>query len=214
MENKETFIPHENDIRTPSKGGSILFFVSLVLFLASLGIGGFSYIKRISIEKKVSSYGETLSKSKERFNTGVPVRTIEQFDIRLRSAESLVAKHKSFAQLFSLIERITLKDVQFTSFSYNEINNTRRNVVRLIGRASDYKTIAEESEQFSLDEEAKRYITDVVFSNLDLEDSKNSSLIKFEIEFTVDPELLLYSRIFVPTNIINQQRDIPNIKNQ
>ncbi len=84
--------------------------------------------------------------------------------------------------------------MQFTSFSYSD--GSPKNSIKLTGRAPDYKTIAEESEQFSNDPDARRYFTDIVFSNLTLDksDKDNAGLINFDVTMHVDPELLLYSR--------------------
>lgn len=202
MEVKNTFIPHETNKKQSSSFGSVVFVLSIGVFIATVSISLVSYLLRTSLSSQINSYQESLSKAKVRFNEGVPVHTIEEFDKRLRASRDILAKHKSFTGLLSLVERITLKNVQFTSFSYLEADSTRKNVVRLIGRAPDYKTIAEQSEQFSLDEEARRYITDVVFSNLEL-DKKGTGLITFEVSMLVDPEFLLYSKYISSENILD-----------
>ncbi len=204
MESNHTFVPHESSKKRSSSFGSVLFVLSIGVFVVVLAISGFSYILRKSITSQIASYQESLIKAKERFNQGVPVHTIDEFDKRLRAGRDILAKHKSFTGLLGLVERITLKNVQFTSFSYMESDSNRKNVVRLVGRAPDYKTIAEQSEQFSLDEEARRYITEVVFSNLEL-DKKGTGLITFEVSMVVDPEFLLYSRY------VNNEDDLTNV---
>lgn len=219
MDNQTTFIPHENTQKTAGSGSKILLITSLVIFAAALIVFVGAYFLRQSELAKLSSYQESLDRSTERFSEGLSIHAIEEFDTRLRASKDLLARHKSFTGLFMLIERITLKNVQFISFSYNEIDNNKKNVVRLVGRAPDYKTIAEESEQFSIDEDARRYITNVVFSNLSV-DTKDTGLISFEVTFTVDPEFLSYSRylnLSLPalTNEKSSPRDAaPVIRNQ
>ncbi len=220
-----TFIPHESKRRTSTTFGSVMFVLSIGVFVVVLGVAGFTYFLRTSLDSQIGSYQDSLNKAKERFNQGLSVRTIEEFDKRLRASRDILSKHKSFTGLLNLVERITLQNVQFTSFSYMEADSTRKNIVRLVGRAPDYKTIAEQSEQFSLDEEARRYISDVVFSNLNL-DTKDTGLITFEISMTVDPEFLLYSRYVNPVNTGSNMDEVitgvdtssrntnPNIRNQ
>ncbi len=188
-----TFIPHEEDTNSSTPFGNVLFIISIIILILSIALGAGAYLFRKNQESQTKKQEEALTRSKERFSTGIPIRTLQQFDLRLRTSKELLSKHKSFTGLFNLIERITLKDVQFTSFSYNETDNLKKNVVKLSGRAPDYKTIAEQSEQFSNDEEAKRYITDVIFSNLSV-DIKDTGLVTFEVTFQVDPEFLLYNR--------------------
>ena len=194
MENpNNTFIPHVEKTKTKARLGSVMFVFSILIFVVAISVAGVSYFMRINSSTQLVSYKQGLDRSRVRFSEGLPIRSIEEFDKRLRAGRDLLSRHKSFTGLFNLVERITLTNVQFTSFTYTELDNTKKNTVRLIGRAPDYKTIAEQSEQFSLDPDARRYITDVVFSNLSV-DPKNENLITFEIVFTVDSEFLLYNR--------------------
>jgi hypothetical protein len=221
-QNINTFIPHESKSKaTNARFGSVLFVVSIGFLLVAGVAGVMSYLARTASGAQLKSYQDSLERSRQAFNTGLPIRSIEEFDKRLRASRDIMSKHKSFEGLFSLVERITLTNVQITSLSYTENDNTKKNVVRVVARAPDYKTIAEMNEQFSIDEEARRYITDVVFSNLSV-DTKGSNLISFEIMFTVDPEFLMYSKYIEPTtggedsnDVVNSARnDSPNIKNQ
>ncbi len=218
-----TFVPHEN--KSSSDGlGNWVVVISIIIFVLSIAIGGGSYFLRKNQEVKTKKHEDTLTRSKERFESGIPIRTLQQFDLRLRSAKELLSKHKSFAGLFPLIEKITLKDVQFTSFTYNDVDNGKKNSVQLIGRAPNYKAIAEQSEQFSNDEEARRYITDVVFSNLSV-DPKNNDFVNFEVRFQVDPEFLVYNRYItlpntkidlqnIPDDNITGRKGAPNVQNR
>lgn len=216
MPENTTFVPHETKSTSKAAGNFLLFF-SIAIFVGALVFAGGAYFLRVRADAQIASYQASLDRANERFSEGVPIRSIEEFDIRLRAARDILAKHKSFTGLLGLIERITLKNIQFTSFSYTEIENNKKNVVRLVGRAPSYKAIAEQSEQFSLDEEARRYVTDVVFSNLSI-DTKDTGLITFEVMFTVDPEFLAYSRYLQPMVPITQSpaspRDAAPIRNQ
>lgn len=191
-QDSNTFIPHENKVKTNVQFGGALLVLALIVFLVAVVVAGMAFILRRNSTVQLLNYQKSLDMSRGRFSEGLPIRNIEEFDKRLKASRDLLSRHKSFSGLFGLIEQITLKNVQFVSFSYSEVDNTRKNVVRLTGRAPDYKTIAEESEQFSLNADARRYITDVVFSNLSVDQKTN--LISFEVMFTVDPEFLLYQR--------------------
>ncbi len=220
-QDNNTFIPHENKAKVQAQFGGALLVLTLIVFVVAVVIAGMSFVLRKNSETQLVTYKNSLDASRNRFSEGLSIRTIEEFDKRLKASRDLLGRHKSFDGLFGLIEKITLKNVQFVSFSYLEMDNTRKNVVRLTGRAPDYKTIAEESEQFSLDSDARRYITDVVFSNLSVD--QKTGLISFEVMFTVDPEFLLYRR-YVTDNTITDVIDadtvdsartsVPNIKNQ
>ncbi len=218
---ENTFIPHDDRVKPRVGVQSTLVILCIGIFTLSIFAAGAAYLLRKNEEAKTLRYEEALNRSKERFSTGLPIRTLQEFDTRLRSVRDLLSRHKSFTGLFTLIERVTLKNVQFVSFSYTQVDGGAKNLVKLIGRAQDYKSIVEQSEQFSQDEEARRYITDVVFSNLSV-DSKNGNMITFEIMFQVDPEFLTYNRyLTLPVALLggtdtrSSPRDaVPNIQNQ
>lgn len=221
-QNTNTFIPHDaKNKTTDARFGSVLLVVSVGFLIVAAVVGIMSYLARTASNAQLASQQESLERSRQAFNTGLPIRSIEELDKRLRAAKDIIAKHKSFTGFFELVERITLSKVQITSLSYVESDNTKKNFVRIVARAPDYKTIAEMNEQFSIDEEARRYITDVIFSNLSV-DTKGNNLISFEMTFTVDPEFLLYSRYIkqdstagVIENTVGSVRNVsPNIKNQ
>lgn len=217
--NNKTFIPHENTNTTSSKLGNLFFFISLFLFIASLVVAGVAFIMRKNAEKSLLTYQETLLNSEKKFKEGLPVHTIQELDKRMRAAKDILNKHKSFTGFFALIERITLKNVQFIKLSYSSLDSNKNNTVTMVGRAPDYKTIAEQSEQFSRDDESRRYLTDVIFSNL-LADTKDTGLISFEVTFNVDEEFLNYNRYIIKQDITGvnnptSPRDaVPNIKSQ
>jgi hypothetical protein len=221
-QNTNTFIPHDaKNKTTDTRFGSVLLVVSIGFLMVAVVVGIMSYLARTASNAQLLSQQESLERSRQAFNTGLPIRSIEELDKRLRAAKDIIAKHKSFIGFFELVERITLSKVQITSLSYVESDNTKKNFVRIVARAPDYKTIAEMNEQFSIDEESRRYITDVIFSNLSV-DTKGNNLISFEMTFTVDPEFLLYSRYIkqdsaagVVENTVGSVRNVsPNIKNQ
>lgn len=222
-----TFIPHDNTKKTGSNRlGNFLLFFTIIIFIVAIIFAFLSYVLRQKEEKQIATYEEALNNSQQRFASGLSINTFKQLDTRLSASRELLGKHKSFKGLFSLVEQLTLEQVQFTSLSYSSIDNTQSNLVKLIGKAPDYKTIAEQSEQFSKNEEAKRYITNVVFSNLSLAKEGRNDIV-FEVSFQVDPEFLSYNRyldlsskntvIEIPeeTNTTSSSRiNSPNIKNQ
>lgn len=207
-EQTRSFIPHEiNSSKNHFKNIGIIF--SIFIFIASGVIAGGSYLLRKKEEVKTATYEDVLSRSRARFSTGLPIYTLQEFDSRLRTAKDLLSGHKSLTGLFKLIERITLKNVQFTSMSYSALDG----VVILKGRAPDYATIAEQNEQFSIDSDARRYVTGVLFSNLSV-DTKGQRMVNFEVSFKIDPEFLLYNRyLLIPKQTESPVSNI-NIKNQ
>ncbi|OGI77271.1 hypothetical protein A3C57_02985 [Candidatus Nomurabacteria bacterium RIFCSPHIGHO2_02_FULL_33_12] len=209
------FIPHDDRQHNSPRWANVGVLLAIIIFIVSLALAGAAYFLRKNAEKSASFYEQSLAQSKTRFETGLPIHTFQEFDARLKAAKEILSKHKTFTAVFPLIERITLKNVQFKSFSYNETDSEKKNTIRLFGSAPDYKTVAEQSDQFSKDEEARRYVSNVIFSNLSV-NTGNSGGINFEISFEVDPELLSYNRYLMfpkindPANILPSTIDVPD----
>lgn len=202
------FIPHDGSGHKSTRLENVGVILSIIIFIVAIVLAGVSYLLRKNEEKSSISYEQSLNESKKRFATGLPIHTFQEFDARLNAAKEILSKHKTFTAIFPLIERITLTNVQFTSFSYNEADSTKNNSIRLVGHAPDYKTVAEQSEQFSRDEEARRYVSNVIFSNLSV-NTKDSGGINFEISFEVDKELFSYNRYLMFPKTSQTNNDLP-----
>lgn len=198
----QNFIPEnaKPKITNIPKWQNLLLVFSVITFLASILGGVGFYLVRVGTKSSNTSYEQSIIRAKERFDAGLPVKTLEQFDMRLRAANDILKKHKAFDQFFGILEKITLKNVQFTSFSFKEGDGGKKGEIKLTGVGPDYKTVAEQSEQFSNDPDARRYFTDIIFSNLNV-DKTNKGVVNFDVTFGVDPELLLYSKQIGMSNV-------------
>lgn len=214
INDKTSFVPHEQVVKSGSSFGNFFFKLSIFTFIASLVFAVFAYFMRVQTISSYAAYQTSFNKAKERLNSGLPIETVTEFNSRLDVASMLLSEHKSLTPVFNLLEKITLTNVQFTSFSYKEVGNSGKNVVTLQGRAPNYKTVAEQSEQFSQNQEAKRYFTGLVFTNLDFGPKEKRNDVNFEVTFSVEPELLEYSRTVADTGTNNTDTNsATNIEN-
>lgn len=191
---QSSFVPHEENKKPTNRLSSFVFVFSVIIFVIACVLAAFGFVVKKRSEAVYVNYQESFRNAEERLKTGLPISVVTELNTRLGVAEKLLTLHKSFTPFFDLLEKVTLKNVQFTSFSYTEKLNNEVNVVKLTGYAPDYKTVAEQSEQFSQDAEAKRYFSNLVFTNLDFNTKEKRAGVNFEVTFNIEPELLDYNR--------------------
>ncbi len=163
------------------------FFLALFLFLVSIlaTIGLFAYSKIVlgDIEAKL----KTLEDKKNIFNTE-EISSLIRADKHLSSAKKLVQEHIVSTELLSLLERITLKRVQYVTLEY-EGAPTEVAMVLVSGLAKNYQDVALQTEQYRLNS----FLKDPIVRQL--EQQRDANNVSFEIEFYVDPTLLTLSSI-------------------
>src|SRR5437660_1634133 len=93
-----SFIPNEVKPRVNlvPRWQNVLLIASLIIFVGSILFAVLFFILRKGDEQTNLSYENSITRAKERFDSGLSVKTLEQFDTRLRSANDLLKKHKSF----------------------------------------------------------------------------------------------------------------------
>ncbi len=182
-----SFIPKKPLADTRGGGGgvySILFLVSLLIFITSvLSAGGaFMYTRFLNLslnEKKAS-----LEKSKQAYDLPT-IQALVRFDSRINESRRILEKHLTPSAIFTFLSQQTLVKVRFTDFDYT-ISSTEGSVnIQMTGVADSFSTIALQSDQFG----SSKSLRDVVFSNISVGEGSNVS---FSVSAKVDPALIFY----------------------
>lgn len=188
METKfqNSFIP-KTALDTPGmkveKPANFLTFISMVLFIISLLVAGGVYFWNQYLTSQVTSLTTNLQKSESEFEPS----TIEQYarlDSRFNNAKNLLKSHVAASAFFDLLDKDTLKTVQFSDLKYTE-DKTGQITIVMNGKAKSYNSVAYQSKIFSSEPAFKN----AVFSNLDLDTSGN---VIFEFNAQVDPTFVTY----------------------
>lgn len=160
----------------------LAFAIFIIIGIASAGL--FLYKNYLVQQEK------TLSTSLETVRNSFEQDTINQLDLydkRISASKQILNNHIVLSPMFSLLGSLTIPSIQYTKFDYE--NNNKEFDVKMSGVAIDYKSIALQADVFN---DAKgRYFKNVVFSNLTKDKNNN---VNFDIDFTVDPELLSYQK--------------------
>jgi hypothetical protein len=185
-----SFIPKKPMIperAVSSEPVGILFVVSMILlFVVILATGGLYFYKGI-VQKNITGMENTLSLAQNRFEPS-KISELQVLDKRLRASSEILAKHVVITPVFDALQKITMKTVRYTKFSYDL--GTGRNAVvniRISGQAIGYRSVALQADLFT----KNKNLIDPVFSNLTLDTSGN---VLFDLEFSVDPSFVNYKQ--------------------
>lgn len=183
-----SFIPKkpvvkERVVRAPSV--SFPTVVAFIIFFASLMVVGGVILYKGNLEKAIIKKSNELELARNRFEED-KLNQLQNIDKRLIASGEVLSRHIAVSPIFEDLQKYTLKTVQFTNFTYEFVEGGNKSVlIRMKGKAVDYRTIAIQSDLFSTN---KNFI-DPVFSNLVLDATGN---VVFDLEFYVDPNFVDY----------------------
>jgi len=182
---KTSFIPQKSlSPRTVRKRSTGLFFVvAVLLFIISVSgsIGVFAYKKIVKsgIEDKAIS----LNRAKEAFDPGL-IEDLSRLNSRIESAQGVLDSHIVITPFLSLLEGLTLKNVQFENLQLS-VGDNGEILLAIDGNATDYATVVLQSDTFG----QSRFLREQIFSNINLDNSGN---VRFSLKAKVDPNLLSF----------------------
>lgn len=182
---------------------SISMVVSVSILVIMIAATGGLYFYRDLLQKNKNQLSADLLKKRDSFDKDT-ISNLELYDKRSTVAGNLLKKHIVLSPLFEVLNELTLPSIQYTKFEHTIDKD--QFVVKISGLASDYKSIALQADVFNTGRGTM--LKDLIFSNL----SKNkNNYVTFDLEFTVDPELLSYSK-----NITNAkvQKPLDNTNTQ
>ncbi len=180
-----TFIPKKPlvpEYAEESSSFGLLSIISVGLFLLSVLLAGGVYFYKGYISKNVDVQKNSLEISKGRFEP----ETLEEFkeiDKRLSASKVVLNQHVVTTPIFELLSELTLKNVQYTKFTYKLESPEKPVSIIISGIADSYTTIALQSDNFS----KNKSIQDPVFSNLTLD---TSGRVLFDLNFNVSSEFV------------------------
>lgn len=165
------------------KAVSISTIIASVLFVASIGlaIGVFFYDRAQTTA--LSAKKLQLSGFREVFDSEL-IGDLASLDTRIKSAEAILDGHIALTPFFSLLEELTLKTVQFNSFTFKRSNTAQIDII-MTGAAESFTSIALQSDSFS----DSAFISSPLFANFGLNDEDR---VMFDMVVSVSRSLLLY----------------------
>ena len=161
------------------------FFLTFLIFIASIvgtvGVFGYTTI----VNKRIDGYKTTLDEQQNRFDSSV-VDELLRVESRIDNARELVVNHTVLTQLFSKIEAVTLRRIQYTELFYENVAGERP-FMSLFGTAEDYKSVAQQTTVFRKDDLIHNPIM------VELERNDTTEDVTFAVDTSVDEKLISFS---------------------
>jgi len=162
----------------------ILWFIVLILFIASLLAAGGAFVFQQYLQNSIRTQSDSLARAQAAYDPAV-INNIIRLDSRIIQTKALLQNHIAPSSIFAFLGNITLQNVRFSDFSYS-INPNGSAALTLNGEALDFASVALQSDAFS----QNRNLKDVLFSDINIDGGTGH--IVFNVSAIVDSSLLLY----------------------
>ena len=126
---------------------------------------------------------------------------IVSVDSKLKIAQNLLNSHTAISSLFTLLQAVTLKNVSFSSFSFDYVSPTQV-TVSMKGQATGFEVVARQVEAFASSTLTGGSFKDPIFSDVNLGDKGN---VNFSLLTNIDPGVVLYTNT-LSTSTINTKK--------
>ncbi|MFH1608468.1 MAG: hypothetical protein ABH951_00410 [Patescibacteria group bacterium] len=190
-----SFIPKkpmmtEEHVASAKKPMGFLTTIAIFIFLAVAVASGGLYFYKGMLQKNITSMDANLALAKERFEPA-KINQLQVLGKRLESSNVILSKHIAVSPIFETLQKLTMKTVRYTKFSY-EFGNEKDSKIKVMmsGQAIGYRSIALQADLFTKD----KNLIDPIFSNLSLDDKGN---VLFDLEFSVDPSFVDYKQMLL-----------------
>lgn len=187
MENKISFIPKKTigqpeKRRAGSLGGFVL--VSFFIFFLSGALWGVLLFYKSYLNGEVKKLSDSLQHQKSSFEMDT-VNEVVDLSKKIKTINNLLGSHKAVSGVFDFLQDFTIKEVNYSDFSYTVGENGNLGLV-IAGVAGSYKNLAVQAGIF----EKNSLVKKSSFSGLS-EDSKGG--VKFSLKMDLDPSVVKYN---------------------
>jgi len=199
--NQTSFIPKGSSAGSSGgghyAGGNWLMLIGFIVFLIVFaGMAGVFFYKQQAL-KKQAKVEDNLVQAKDAFEPG-SIEIVDAFAAKVDAAKTLVNEHIALTPVFSLVEQLTLKSVQFSAMDITVMSeqsagsessanaaDSATASVKLEGTAPDNATVALQSSKIADHEN----VINTVLSDFSPNESGD---IEFTMQFTVPISELRY----------------------
>ena len=185
-------------------GVNFFMLIAMIAFITSvlLTVGVFVY--KFTLKGAIESQLKTLEKARQSFEPTF-ISEASRLNERITNVNRILNNHLAPSEVFSLLEEFTLQTISFDRFQFLDENNGTIKIIAS-GNADSFRSIVLQSDKFG----QSGYLRDVLFSGLEPNEFDD---INFDMEASLDPQLVLYRRSLAPVQIpdvepvVNEQQD-------
>ncbi len=177
---------------------NFFLFITLLLIISMAFVSAGLFIYKNSLMGSIKGLQKSLSVAKDSFQPE-SISELQIFNKRMSASNQILASHTVLSPVFGLLSEMTIPTIQFTRMSLEPSVDGKNFTARLSGLARSYKSIAVQIDVFNGSK--GKYFKNAVFSNLVLQNDKNSKgYVGFDLSFSIDPALLSYDKSIITSN--------------
>lgn len=186
METKDTsFIPQQKASSLeyrPKKPANFVVYSFIILVISGLLFGG-AYFYKQQLIKRSDVLKESINRAQFIIDPAL-LNELTKVSGKIDSAKLVLSQHTSLLPIFSLLEKVTLKSVRFSNFSFS-FSAEGVPTVNLIGDADSYSSLALQMDSFNKNSDIKgTSLSDMILGQ--------SGRIKFNVSIKLDPSFIIY----------------------
>jgi hypothetical protein len=166
--------------------------LTFVIFILTIVAAGGAFLYKKNLENKITEQVDNLQKTVDAFPESFINESVRLSD-RITAAESLLEKHVSPSQIFTLLEEETLRNISFNDLDYFYDEDGRLRITSS-GLGRGFESIVLQSDRYG----KTNYMRDVIFSGLQPNQEGN---ITFTFESAIEDEFVKYRNTFTETTL-------------
>lgn len=189
---QSSFIPQDaaslsSTSRVRSQGGiaDLILLMTIVMFVASLALGGSVFLYDEYLKTTAQSKVEQLQRAKDAFEPSL-IHTLTRLDDRMHVADELLVAHIAPTAFFTILSQATLSTVEFRTLDLDAVD-PQRVQIRMSGVAQSVNSIALQADLFS----KNGTITNPIFSDI----NRQQDGVHFNLTALVNPQSVNYVRL-------------------
>jgi hypothetical protein len=191
-------LPGDPNLKHTPATSSILMLIAVILFVASLGGAGFTFLAKGYLEKVQEDSRKNLADNEKRFNLPL-IEELKKANTKIDLAKQLIQNHIAVSEALNIIANLTAEKVYFTSFQFlagDAKATTYR--IKMAGVADSFNSIAFQSDVFG---KSSKYGTNKVIKNPILSDLSVSDAgdVKFNFTGDIGVDDISYDKVFGET---------------
>lgn len=189
---RTSFVPKKTLALSNPAGGRgpsihILLAIATIIFFFGLSAAAGVYFYKVILQKRIEEKGLALEKAKKAFELSLII-DVKRLDLRIQTAQQILASHVAVTPVFRLLENETLRTVRFNSFDFKNEDKANPHI-NMKGEAQGYEAVALQSDELA----KNKYIRNPVFSGLNL---NKQGGVQFLFTAALDPEMFYYKKNF------------------
>jgi len=174
----------------PKGPPSFFIIIGVVVFLITMGVFGGLYFYKKSLTTANEAKKQQIQTAIKNFEPEL-TRQLTVLKTRVDSSKQLLGNHIAVSSLLKLLETNTTQAVRFSEMSFSisldQASGGQKMGMSLKGEASNYNTVAFQSDVFTKNDNFKS----PVFSDFNLNDK---GVILFNVRADIDPKIILYKQ--------------------